>query len=214
MVDEFILVALHDQPGAGGEARGRKIPAAHRWRHRHQQSRGETGQRPQRHIGTEGEAGKPECTLRPARPTPVHHREQVVRLAPALVVGPGRCPDTAEIEAQGGNPPFAERARHGMHDLVRERPAELRMRMADDAEGRRRPARHPGCRPLEERIDRARGARNRQRLRGDDGRHRPSSRSGHGASPKCRPADPRVPPRDRRACPPARCPVDRRSRGI
>src|SRR2546425_547006 len=125
----------------------------------------------ERDVGPERVSGDEERLVGIQPGEVIHHRLQIVLLAPPAVVFSAAATDAAEIETQGRETGAHDRLGRGVHDLVVHRPAEQRMRMADHSgRRRRRSATRPGRRigPLQHALDPAGGAREEETL---DPRH-------------------------------------------
>jgi len=128
----------------------------------------ELGGSAQRDPGTEAEAGQPQGLVRMGGTRPGGHRAQVVQFASALVEGAIGLADPAEVEAQGGDAGFAQRARGHGHHLVVHAAALGGQRMADDGQHGLRHAARLG--QVERGLDAARGPGDGQWLVGAGGR--------------------------------------------
>ncbi|TLY49334.1 MAG: hypothetical protein E6K53_13970 [Gammaproteobacteria bacterium] len=97
-IDDFVGLALNHEPGAVGRAQCGEIAQGHRRRDHDQLLDRQLLGGAQRDIATERKSGEPERIARAHARKPGRDRERIVGLAIAMVVGPGRCADAAEIK--------------------------------------------------------------------------------------------------------------------
>ena len=162
--DDVVALAVDDQrvggdgrrpPASRSTARSGRSGAADRRR------RAGARPRPRRSRRTKSRragSGKPANSSRPRQCAT--HGKRIVDLAAAFVPGAFGGADAAEVEAHAGPAEVEAGARDRLHDLVVERAAELRMRVADDRQAARRVRR-----PVDRALDPARPARRCARAR-------------------------------------------------
>ena len=141
-VDEFVLVALHDQPGTVRTRHGFGDDAADRRRNRHELHRlRAVCRRLQSGRRTEREPAEPQRVAVEVPACPVDHGERIREFANAPVVLTFAGTHATEIETHRRRPRLLHGPGSGVHDLVLHRAAKQRMRVADDADD---PAGRPG----------------------------------------------------------------------
>ncbi len=156
---EFVLLALdpdHRVEGAGlGPA---PVPAEERQTDQPEEVGTDDVRRFQRADRPEGEARDDEGPLRVGLPGEPDGRDEVVHLAPAMVVGARGGADTAEVEPQGGEREAVGQEPRGPVDHLRvHRAAVERMRVGHHG-GPAHPRREPPAR-----LEETRGARHGSR---------------------------------------------------
>ncbi len=165
-IDDFIRIALHDQPGTTGHRHiaHRTEIAAQRWRngdHPRHLSHAARRAGTQRHHAAERKAREPQCCCGPALPAMIHHGQRVLGFAAPFIEAAGAAAHTAKIETDAGRAQRLCAARQRGHHLVGHRAAMQRMRVTHDHEGRRR---NTWCGIFDQRLQRPGGTCDFNRL--------------------------------------------------
>jgi hypothetical protein len=141
--DDFVGIALDDEPRASRELIGWHIDAIDCRGHGHQSINFALSCCADRNSAAEREPANPQSSARPTGLRPIHDRECIICLAETICIVSSAAPNTAEVEADRGCTNRIEGFREHVCDLIRHRAAMQRMRMADHGDvGFRAPFRH------------------------------------------------------------------------